>query len=187
MQKTTYQKAAAQYAAEAGARLCEHPDCREPGVHRAPRSRTELDRYYWFCLEHVRAYNQSWNYYAGMDSDEIEAHRRQDTVWQRPTWPFGTRRPTRPGIHDPFGFFQDDPGPRREQARAGERVPPGANARALEVLELTEPLTPQRLKAQYKALVKLHHPDRHGGCKQAEERLKLINQAYTTLRKALGV
>jgi curved DNA-binding protein CbpA len=31
-------------------------------------------------------------------------------------------------------------------------------------------------------LVKLHHPDAHGGDKEAEEKLKIINQAYTTLK-----
>jgi curved DNA-binding protein CbpA len=31
-------------------------------------------------------------------------------------------------------------------------------------------------------LVKLHHPDAHGGDKVAEEKLKIINQAYATLK-----
>jgi curved DNA-binding protein CbpA len=39
-----------------------------------------------------------------------------------------------------------------------------------------------RLKARYKVLVKMHHPDAHGGDKAAEERLKIINQAYATLK-----
>jgi curved DNA-binding protein CbpA len=39
-----------------------------------------------------------------------------------------------------------------------------------------------RLKARYKALVKLHHPDAHGGDKASEEKLKIINQAYATLK-----
>ena len=39
-----------------------------------------------------------------------------------------------------------------------------------------------RLKARYKVLVKLHHPDAHGGDKAAEEKLKIINQAYATLK-----
>src|SRR5579883_2904923 len=37
-------------------------------------------------------------------------------------------------------------------------------------------------KARYKVLVKQHHPDTHGGDKAAEEKLKLINQAYATLK-----
>ena len=42
-------------------------------------------------------------------------------------------------------------------------------------------VTRMELKTRYKKLVKLHHPDLHGGDKKAEERLKLINEAYTYL------
>jgi len=53
---------------------------------------------------------------------------------------------------------------------------------ALAVFDLEPPLTPVRLKARYKMLVKEHHPDAHGGDKEAEEKLKIINQAYATLK-----
>jgi hypothetical protein len=48
-------------------RLCDHPGCEAGGDYRAPRSRLELNHYYWFCLDHVRGYNAAWNYYAGMN------------------------------------------------------------------------------------------------------------------------
>ena len=47
---------------------------------------------------------------------------------------------------------------------------------------LREMPIPVRLKARYIALVKEHHPDAHGGDKVAEEKLKIINQAYATLK-----
>ena len=50
------------------------------------------------------------------------------------------------------------------------------------MFDLEAPLTPLRLKARYKMLVKEHHPDAHGGDKAAEEKLKIINQAYATLK-----
>ena len=87
------------------ARLCDHPGCEAGGDFRAPRSRLELDRYYWFCLDHVRAYNVAWNYYAGMSESEIEAEIRRDTVWQRPSWKLGERHGPGPRISDPFGFY----------------------------------------------------------------------------------
>ena len=52
---------------EPPARGCDHPGCAGGGEFRAPKSRLEIERYYWFCLEHVRAYNSAWNYYAGMN------------------------------------------------------------------------------------------------------------------------
>jgi curved DNA-binding protein CbpA len=53
-------------------------------------------------------------------------------------------------------------------------------------MQLSPPVTMVELKAQYKSLVKIHHPDANGGDRDAEERLKLINDAYTTLKAFLG-
>ncbi len=185
------------------ARLCEHPGCECGGEFRAPRSRLELDRYYWFCLEHVRAYNLAWNYYAGMSEPEIESEIRRDTVWQRPSWKLGERHGPIPGVRDPFGFYtgnEHDGDGRRTNGHAGGHTSGRANghaggpageaamraasarAQAIAVFDLEPPLTPVRLKARYKTLVKEHHPDAHGGDKAAEEKLKIINQAYATLK-----
>jgi len=66
------------------------PSCTAAGGYRAPKSRTSLNEYHWFCLEHVRAYNASWDFYKGMTPSQIEAQTRSDTGWQRPTWPLGS-------------------------------------------------------------------------------------------------
>ena len=42
------------------------PGCEAMGEYRAPKSRRDLKDYWWFCLEHVRAYNSTWDYYKGM-------------------------------------------------------------------------------------------------------------------------
>ena len=65
------------------------PGCEAMGEYRAPKSRRNLKDYWWFCLEHVRAYNSTWDYYKGMSPGEIEAQLRADTAWQRPSWPLG--------------------------------------------------------------------------------------------------
>ena len=174
-------------------RLCDHPGCEAGGEFRAPRSRLELDRYFWFCLEHIRAYNAAWNYYAGMSEHEVEAHIRQDTVWQRPTWKLGQRHsPFGERVHDPFGFANghvNGHGPHRANGNANghtgsDRAARALSAReqALAVFDIEPPFTVVRLKARYKVLVKEHHPDAHGGDKAAEEKLKIINQAYATLK-----
>jgi len=184
-------------APEAPLRPCDHPGCAGGGDFRAPRSRLELDRYFWFCLAHVRAYNTAWNYYAGMSEPEIEAEIRRDTVWQRPTWKLGERHsPFGPGVHDPFHVYTNGQangrgsgnagqnGSRRSGANGSQQAARAASARdqALAVFDLEPPFTEVRLKARYKVLVKEHHPDAHGGDKDAEERLKIINQAYATLK-----
>jgi DnaJ domain len=173
-------------AAEPLLRVCDHPDCEAGGDFRAPKSRLDLRDYYWFCLDHVRAYNAAWNYYSGMSDREIEAEIRSDTVWQRPTWRLGDRHG--PGyaarMRDPLGVYPNGGGGTRSSRanRDATRRALSAREQALAVFEIEPPLTPGRLKARYKALVKLHHPDAHGGDKAAEEKLKIINQAYATLK-----
>lgn len=174
-------------------RPCDHPGCTEAGAYRAPRSREALNRFYWFCLEHVRAYNRSWNYCAGMNTEQIEADIRQDAVWRRPTWQFGTGRRriwTEPDFHDPFGFYG-----RSERRQTGGDFhgkgsgtfwsPNSPEGKALAIMGLEGEVSLQALKKRYKELAKKHHPDANGGCKVAEERLKSINDAYTTLRKTI--
>jgi|JI10StandDraft_1071094.scaffolds.fasta_scaffold101103_3 hypothetical protein len=163
-------------------RSCEWPGCTGEGEFRAPLSRDQLDQYRWFCLDHVREYNRSWDYYRGMSQAEIEADLRRDTVWQRPTWPLGGPRQRTPNwrIHDGFGFFNEEPG---QKAGEGARTAAeAAHVRALAVFGLEPPVTFERLRSRYLTLVKQHHPDANGGDKAAEERLKSINEAYATLK-----
>ena len=165
------------------ARLCDHPGCASSGDYRAPRSRDRLDAFYWFCLDHVRAYNSRWNYYAGMSAAEIEAEIRNDTVWQRPTWPLGSRISAlfSARLRD-FGVFGVEDEDSASARRDRNKRPLSEQEQALAVFDLALPLTMSGLKARYKELVKLNHPDAHGGSREAEERLKVINQAYSTLK-----
>jgi len=169
-------------------RVCDHPDCAAGGDFRAPKSRLNLHDYYWFCLDHVRAYNAAWNYYAGMSDSEIEAEIRCDTVWQRPTWRLGDRHgPSGAArLRDPFDLLSGSGNSNRDNRRGAhseaQRRVLSAREQALAVFEIEPHFTPTRLKARYKTLVKLHHPDAHGGDKAAEEKLKIINQAYATLK-----
>jgi DnaJ domain len=164
--------------AAAPQRLCDHPGCAAAGDYRAPQARDRLSQFYWFCLDHVRAYNAQWNYYAGMSAVEIEADIRNDTVWQRPSWPLGGRSGLFGSKVRDFGLFGFD----EEDERAPRKRPLTEQEQALAVFEMAPPFTFASLKSRYKTLVKLHHPDAHGGDKAAEERLKVINQAYTTLK-----
>jgi len=181
--------------ADGDARSCDWPGCTEGGDFKAPKSREALNQYHWFCLLHIRAYNKSWNYYAGMSDAEVEADRRHDTVWNRPTWPLSRDAegniqfgPDGPGFQDPFGFFSEDGSARKGRAKkGGAENGDGANRAkashraALAVFGLRHPVTSDDVKARYKVLVKLHHPDANGGAKAAEEKLKEVNEAYHTL------
>ena len=51
--------------------LCSHPECSEAATHRAPKGRGRDNDYLWFCLDHVRDYNKTYNYFSGMDDGDI--------------------------------------------------------------------------------------------------------------------
>jgi hypothetical protein len=170
------------FRAEAEVRICDHQGCTEPGLHRAPRDRSRPGDYLWLCLEHVRAYNQSWDWFKGMTAEEIEAERRRDQTWNRPTWTFaGTSG--EPRYHDPFDLFAEErEETRRRRAERRQRARTEED-RALAELDLTPPASLADVKTRYKFLAKRLHPDANGGDRAAEERLKAVNHAYSTLKR----
>ena len=161
-------------------RLCMSEGCNEQAFYPAPKSPHRLQDRYWFCLEHVKAYNASWNYYAHMGEAEIETSRREDTTWGRPSWPFSQGRFSYqiPPLEEIEALFA-----RRNQTNTV--ILQTEETQALAVMDLSYPLTQDLLKTRYKILAKRFHPDLNQGCRQAEEHLKNINQAYSTLQKLL--
>ncbi len=164
-------------------RICDHPDCGQPGDFRAPKCRERLNEYYFFCLDHVRAYNKAWDYFSGLSTEQIETYTREATVWERPTWPLGQwgiyeRKLRDKALRDIFGEA-----PSEELPKAP--VPPMAIAErdALAVLELAPPVDFAAIKGRYRTLVKKHHPDMHGADCKNEEKFKDISLAFATLRK----
>ena len=66
---------------------CNNNSCLEFGEYKAPKSRLKLNEYYFFCLKHITEYNKSWDFYKGLNVDQIELSIIKDTVWNRPSWP----------------------------------------------------------------------------------------------------
>ena len=172
---------------------CAWQGCCNAGEYRAPKDRRLTD-YFVFCLEHVRAYNAKWDFHAGLTATEVEADIRHASTWERPTWKLGTLGAGYRGrrVRDPFGFAAGTAfDPDREAADSythghSSTSPLAARNSALKVMSLTSPFTLEGLKRRYKALVKKHHPDANGGSAEAETRMKIINQAYQTLRDELA-
>ena len=182
--------------ASAAPQCCAWKDCAAAGEYRAPKDRS-LSSYVMLCLEHVRAYNAQWNFHAGLTDEEMELEIRSAATWDRPTWKLGALganlRAGRVHVSDPFGFTAgtefDPRGKERRQEKA-EAAQPGAapaaaRSKALKIFDLTAPITLELLRKRYKVLVKKHHPDANGGSAEAETRMKVINEAYQTLRATL--
>ncbi|MGY9055258.1 MAG: DnaJ domain-containing protein [Alphaproteobacteria bacterium] len=119
----------------------------------------------------MRLYNKAWNFYANMTPDQMERQRRQDTVWQRPTWPFSQANSATSG-----------PQATASQRRPDGRMPLDAEERrAAALLALQVPYTKETLKACYRTLAKAAHPDLNPNNPNAEERFKELREAYMTL------
>ncbi|WP_293217199.1 J domain-containing protein [Parvibaculum sp.] len=186
---------------------CEWGDCREAGKHRAPRSSAgpnhPLDgssadaQYIWFCEEHIREFNRSYDFFKGMSDDDVAAFQKEALTGHRPTWnlgvnaanaafgsPFEARFRRASPFRDAFGFFDETPhSEAREQAET-RRKPRALEQKALDTLGLPATASLNEIKARYKELVKRHHPDANGGDRSAEERLRKVIQAYDYLRKS---
>ena len=164
------------------------PGCGAPGEYRAPKARNQLNEYWWFCLDHVRAYNAAWDFYKGMTPGQIEAQLRADTSWQRPSWPLGHlgARLEEAFARDPLNILD------AARMRAGTHharhtaEAPSEMREPLAALGLSWPVTLDEVKSRYKELAKRYHPDANNGDRAAEERIKTINLAYAALRSRLA-
>lgn len=161
-------------------KLCEKEGCKATGEFKAPKNSHSLRDYYWFCLDHVREYNKAWDYYRNMSLEEIEASRTSDVTWNRPSWPIGGWRTLLENAR-----FLDGIDPFLKVSPRPPSLPVDVQ-KALGTLDLALPLTIVALKTQYKKLAKLHHPDLNAGDKDAEERLKAVNEAYQIVKKHLA-
>jgi DnaJ domain len=176
---------------------CDHPGCGEPAPHRAPKGRDSEGKFWNFCITHVREYNQSYNYFAGMPDDAVRSYQKDAMIGHRPTWKLGEnaasgRRSPRQGAVpkdesyvDPFDLFamSGQKRPQHEAEPAKPRFGP-VTLRAFETLTLETTADPATIRLRYKELVKQFHPDANGGDRSLEDRLREIITAYNTLKAA---
>ena len=205
-------RANARSSASAGAATaetgCEATGCTHPGLYRAPKGRKQEGQYWRFCIDHVRAYNATYNYFDGMNDAAVEAYQKDAIIGHRPTWSMGVNAAAgsgdkahraKPGAKpeaerdwayaDPLGVLRANGlggGASRRQAAPEPQRPRHSAAvrKALDVMGLDENADSAAIKAQYKTLVKRFHPDANGGDRSFEERLRDIIRAHDTLRAA---
>ncbi len=175
---------------------CEWPGCKNGATHRAPKGRGRENEYQQFCLNHVREYNHSYNFFRDMPAEAVATYQKDAQTGHRPTWKMGAmggdRRKARfeqsqtPGdenLHDPFGIFG-----RAGKARPANSGPTktvhNAARKALDALSLEVTATKVEIKTRFKDLVKKHHPDVNGGDQSSEDKLREIIVAYNYLKSS---
>ncbi len=145
-------------------------------------------KYYLFCLDHVRQFNASYNYFDGWSNADVEAFQKDAVIGHRPTWRAGLSGGSvryKAGLgrafEDPHAFLAGRA--RRAGAEPTRKLKP-LERKALEALGLVEGADRTEIKARFKQLVKRHHPDANGGDKRSENKLREIIQAYNYLKQA---
>ena len=168
---------------------CQWKGCDKPGHHKAPKGRGHEGEFFVFCATHVRQYNASYNYFDGMSDQDVHDFQKTAAYGHRPTWKLGENAWASDGRKKPESKVgvKDFQAWRARQTAADKRRPQRRlkplEKKSFIVLELKESASKDDIKAQFKALVKRHHPDANGGDRGSEEKLREILQAYNYLKQ----
>jgi len=178
---------------------CQWKGCKGAGDHRAPRGRGQDGQYYLFCMEHVRQYNATYNYFDGMKDSEVQDFQKDALTGHRPTWKVGVNAKApgvaqpQPAPHasspafrtlDPHAFFARRAKAAREQPAESRKQLKPLEKKSFQTLNLSGEATRVEIKARFKELVKIYHPDANGGDARSGDKLREIIQAYNHLKQA---
>ncbi|MBF5089429.1 MULTISPECIES: J domain-containing protein [unclassified Novosphingobium] len=176
-------------------RLCNAPGCDQPGEFRAPGVRASgfdgPGDYRWFCLDHVRAFNAGYDFFAGMTPDEILAAQSPLAGWDTHSRAFRPdagidAAPRWADFADPLEAIAARAKARRQDHRnaqeAAQRGIGPEERAAYEVLGLAFDADRRALRSRYSELVRRYHPDRNGGDRSHEGRLQQVVEAYNRLK-----
>lgn len=168
--------------------LCQHPGCRRKGEFRAPKGRDHEGEFYLFCLEHVKEYNQSYNYFAGMTDAAVQSYQKDTLTGHRPTWNIsvtgaGLGAESKVDAATLLRAKLERLRRAREAAAQTRNRPVGKAAlKALEALGLDETADKTVVRRRFKELAKRLHPDLNEGDRSREEKLRTIIDAYNYLK-----
>ena len=163
--------------------ICEWENCKESGDFKAPLEKDNSKNYRWLCENHIKLFNKSWNYFEGMEQDEIESFLKSDITWHRPTQKFGSTDNFfnilwNNALSDKFRIFKDENTYNNKKIK--KLTERDKEAFVIMGLEFNDDW--KTVQKKFKTLVKKFHPDKHSGNKQYEDKLKKITIAYSHLK-----
>ena len=170
---------------------CAVPGCTAPGEFKAPLQPANFDgpgAWRFLCLEHVREHNAKYNFFDGMSAEEIQEAQSPLAGWERPSRKFAANGADPPprwsDFADPLDAISGRFGSIRE-AHQPSRFNK-AERQALAVLGLCDDADRHSLRQTYSTLVRRYHPDKNGGDRAHEVRLRAVIEAYQLLRKSVA-
>ena len=166
--------------------ICEWSKCKKIGVYRAPVEKDNSKKFRLLCLEHIKVFNKSWNYFADMKEEEIEHFIKSDLTWHKPTKSFGSsenffRILWVNALDDKPGMFKDSIFKNFKKSKFSDK-----DRDALKILGLKNDTNWSDIQKRFKILVKKYHPDKNRGSRKYEDVLKKITLAYSQLRLSMS-
>ena len=163
--------------------ICDWNNCFEIGEYRAPIEKDNSKNFRLLCLKHVKEFNKNWNYFSGMNDEEVINFLKSDITWHKPTQ----------GFSSSDNFFKvlwnnvlnegfDDLKFKKHLNNDRNLKFNNNDIKAFAVLGISVGLKWDKIQQKFKKLVKKFHPDMNSGNKKYEEKLKLITSAYTQLK-----
>ena len=70
--------------------ICDWNNCNKIGEYKAPVEKDNSKKYRMLCLEHVKEFNKNWNYFSGMNDEQVIDFLKSDMIWHKPTQSFSS-------------------------------------------------------------------------------------------------
>ena len=70
--------------------ICDWNNCEKVGEYKAPIEKDNSKKYRMLCLEHVKEFNKNWNYFSGMNDEQVIDFLKSDMTWHKPTQSFSS-------------------------------------------------------------------------------------------------
>ena len=163
--------------------ICDWNNCKELGEYKAPIERDNSKKFRMLCLKHVKEFNKNWNYFSGMNDNQIMNFLKSDMTWHKPTQSFSSsdnffKVLWNNTLKDEFDSkkIKSDFNHMRQFKFDNKDI------KAFEILGLSVGMKWMKIQKKFKTLVKKFHPDMNLGNKKYEDKLKMITLAYTQLK-----
>ena len=147
--------------------------CKEIGQYKATREKDKSKKFRMLCLKQVKEFNKNWNYFSGMNDDQVINFLKSDMIWHKPTQSFSsadnffkvlwnnTLRDELDKDKNEFNYMR--------QFKFDHK-----DIKAFGILGVSVGLKWQKIQEKFKLLIKKFNPDMNSGNKKYEEKFKLI-------------
>ena len=163
--------------------ICDWNNCSKEGSYKAPKERDNSKNFRLLCLEHVKEFNKKWNYFSGMNDNQIIEFLKSDMIWHKPTQSFSSSDNFFKVLWNNALKDEFDKSKIKSQYNYMSQFKfDHKDIKAFGILGISVGLKWEKIQNKFKNLVKKFHPDMNSGNKKYEEKLKLITLAYTQLK-----